>query len=146
RMTPGPVGVAVREVVDHLLQAYRVLRRKHPLAQETADVAVGGGVDVDGEGGERIRRGSEEPVLVDGVVCLGVARLLRIAPWIGRGDRADRTDHGAFLSPQLVGRASGRFEALLPGRVRPWIRRRRAGGDARVPQRTDSIVQGNIER
>ena len=47
--------VVVGEVVDQLLDADRVLRRRLALIQEAANVGVRRGVDVGGERGQRLR-------------------------------------------------------------------------------------------
>jgi hypothetical protein len=63
--------VGVLEVVDQLLDAHGVGGWQPAFAQETAHVAVAGGVDVDREGGERLIAHEVEVVL--GHVRVGFA-------------------------------------------------------------------------
>ncbi len=119
RMAAAVVGIAVREVVDQLLEADRVLGRQRPLAQEAAHVAVGGGVHVDGEGRHRVGGRREEAVLVDCVVCLGVARFLGPAPRLRRRasrDAGDGTPDSGILPAEHrrgQGRVGGRLGGIL---------------------------------
>ena len=58
-MPASRLGIVVREIVDHLLDAHRVARRTLPVAQE-APHAVRGAVDVDGERRQRVVDHAEE--------------------------------------------------------------------------------------
>jgi hypothetical protein len=62
----------VREVVDELLDADGVARWSLTTREETAHVAVGCAIDVDGERRPGCRRRREKRVLVDGVVAFRV--------------------------------------------------------------------------
>ena len=69
----GRRGVVVVEVVDHLLDAHGIGGRTLPGGEHAADVGVGGGVDVDGEGRQRVLECGEEGVVEDaGVGFAGV--------------------------------------------------------------------------
>ena len=72
RRVPFRVRIVEAEVVDQLLGADRVRRRKSPFAQEPSHVGVGRRVDVDRERGHGLDESAMEPVLVDAVVSLGV--------------------------------------------------------------------------
>ena len=72
RLRAGRVGIIVGKVVDHLLDAHRVARRPLSIAEETAHIAVGGAVDVNGKRRERIVSDGEKFVLDDPSVLLGV--------------------------------------------------------------------------
>lgn len=67
----GGRGVVIGKVVDQFLDANRPGRRPVALLQESADVGVGGGVDVDRKG--RQRRGGDElkAAFVDLIVDFG---------------------------------------------------------------------------
>jgi len=68
--------VVVGEVVDHLLDADRVLRGERVLGhEEAADVGVGGRVHVRGEGGQGLGGGHLERVVLNLGVLLGAGRL-----------------------------------------------------------------------
>src|SRR5262249_10297575 len=84
---PCGLRVVVGEVVDQLFDADRVTRRQLAVAQEAPDVAVGGAVDVDAEGGERVRRDGEKRILGDGRVFLGVESPLLLVQERGRRRR-----------------------------------------------------------
>jgi hypothetical protein len=65
-------GIIIIEVVDQLLYADRILGRQLSVIEKAADVGVGGRVDVDGEGGQRVLGDLQKAVLVDPGVLLGV--------------------------------------------------------------------------
>jgi len=57
-------GIVIGKIVDHLLDAHRAHRRQLAGGDQAADVAVGGGVHVDGEGGEGVVAHVDEGVVL----------------------------------------------------------------------------------
>jgi hypothetical protein len=84
RFVAARAGVRVREIVDQLLDAYGVFGRLGARSDQAAHVAVAGGVDVDGQGRERLVLDGVEARLVDGVVALAVEFLLS-SQWLHHG-------------------------------------------------------------
>jgi len=82
--------ILVIEVVEELLDAHRGRRREDALHDLPARDGVGGGVDIDGEGGEsvlgRVDDGVESVALVG--LCVG-ALIARSDAETGRGHCAD---------------------------------------------------------
>jgi len=50
-LKPDVHDIDIVEVVDHLFDAHRVRRGQGAIVEEAPNVAVGCGIDVDGEGG-----------------------------------------------------------------------------------------------
>ena len=106
--------IIVAEIVDHLLDPHRVLGRKRAALEEAPDVRIRGGIDVDGEGRERIARRGEERVFLDDAV----ARSVEIRSAFRAGEvRSRRTarDRASF-------RAAACWRRATCGQARPRLR------------------------
>src|SRR5438309_2223524 len=64
--------IIVGEVIDHLLNPYRVFRWKFAALDETPNVRVGRSIDVDGKGRERISQRGEEAILREVTISCGI--------------------------------------------------------------------------
>src|SRR5690606_31111383 len=107
----GRRGVAVAEVVDELLGADRVRRRAHAHAQHAPHVAVAAGVDVDGEGRDRLLGGAPHRVVLEVGVLLGDGRVDRVrARRQHHGRRRGRRRHGHALVGGGLGLRAGAVE------------------------------------
>ncbi len=67
-------GIGVVEIIDHLLDSHRIDGRQHALLQETPDIGVGCGVDVDRQGRDRIFAHQLHRIGIDLFVPLAVRR------------------------------------------------------------------------
>ena len=117
--------VFVREVVDELLDADGVGRRKGAFAQESPNVRIRRGVHVDREGRQRFLQDLGERGLDDAVVALGVeVRIVaRASEGIGKG-------LGPFVSDGLLRLLRG-LRGRRPGRGGGRGGDRRGGGALR---------------
>src|SRR3954447_24678752 len=70
--------IIVREIVDHLLYPNRILWRERPSLDETPDIRIRRGIDIDRKSGQRIVRRTEERVLFDVAVARGVELTLLV--------------------------------------------------------------------
>ena len=81
-MAPGPgLRVVVFEVVDHLLDAHRVHRRRLTLADPSSDVGVAGGIDVDRFRPPTIPRSLAEVLFVGSGATAAVNKLVGLLGW-----------------------------------------------------------------
>ncbi len=113
--------VAVVEIVDHLLDTHRVLRRQLAGVEEAAHVGVRAGVDVDGERRDRLIGDEVHRVVVEVLIALGVGRLLIDGP-AAHVRYTTGHDHG-FHQRGVCGHDARRWRLLVrdgaAGDVRP---------------------------
>ena len=107
RRQRGRRRMAVIEVVDELFGAHRVRRRPHALAQHPAHVGVAAGVDVDGEGGNRLLSGAVDRIVGALGVFLGVAGLPVVVGLRRRHCRRWRRNHRELHRRRIGGELPG---------------------------------------
>jgi hypothetical protein len=98
--------VSIVEVIDHLLDPHRILRRQLAAVEKAPHVGVRAGVDVDREGGDWLLGDQVHRVVILVLVTLGVRRLLvhgRRAAVIGHHRR--RADRGNCRRYRLLSAA-----------------------------------------
>ena len=104
----GRRRIAIGEVIEELLDADRVRRRQHLLAEEAADVGIAGRIDVDREGRLRLFLHRLERVVDDACVHFGVEYGHERRRCGGSGGRHDRVLKGLTSEFSLDGGRSCR--------------------------------------
>ncbi len=142
----GRTLIAVVEIVEQLLHTHRVARRQRAVSEEAAHIGVGGGIDVDGEGRDRL--------LADALHRIGrrVRVFLGVEIWLlhrhGRGGSGKSVRHRRRRRRHLLvgaGRdAAGAQPAhALPERIVlvPLRRKAKVGTNCR---RRPPVVDGRV--
>ena len=81
--------IVIAEIVEHFLGPHRFGRRGLPLCQETADIGVGTGIDINREGGHRfLRHRLDRCNVLAGVAFAAFFAWHRIGHWVRAGSGA----------------------------------------------------------